>query len=784
MERILHPETINQTIRFFFKTRIDSDVCTKLITNLNLNSPEYIEHKTDSNYKFINFQNKTSIEITDSYISFFPENMFSNRKEELRKKIYEVVALKTEVYLKTAKNNYNLGLSSLLSGDLRSSANLFYYSFHKFYSSSLYNYLNTEAQLSDDKINIEEIRHFGDRLYERNIENLSLNTTIDESNYSEILTSRVNPFLVTRVIFEDFNLSIFQTKLLNYLQYVCLTKWNLNLSEVNYTEHIPGLINALENEDSEKSIDTALLNILLKIDFDDILTFYYVMDFIGLRLYWLRQTADYDYDFEVKTTVREFSILADALESILFEYEWIPRFYRSFSKKEETNNESAIKSIEFYPASIPFDPKINFISEKSIAYFSALHIDSDFDKDLIIDGLNLSEFARNEGDYFSIYFSKKKDCEFYVHISREGRWFCWMETIGYNIEINLILKEEFRYFLDRLFEVMEKICSIPKEYKIIATKIEVIYSDLENEINFDGLINSQKNINEELLNKEIKLTDIISKNLNIENSKIKNNFIINGQNSIAINLVIVDQNFTNLITKGFDYLIDFHSEQQGTKDYININICITLDFNDPHLENLINLISREFLSNFNQSFDNLKSHTSSNNIFINSKELNEILITEHLPANIQEKILTHLNNHIYFHMKKGLFLEEFRDTLECISNKSDEKNFYWATLGMWYFRNSNIPFECALKNGSKYYERTMQLRPDLIDTIEYNYNFELGYCLWNADLKIEALTYLEKAKSSLIKINDEVIDSEIENEIFEIDQLINSIERPELQMNN
>lgn len=780
MERILHPEIINQTVRFFFQKKIAEVTLEKLIKVLNLENEQYIQ-RLDSkkgNYKFINIPEKTSIEITPNYISFFPKDKFDGQRvEDLREKIYKVVALKTEVYLKTAKDNYQLSLVSLLSGDLRSSANLLYYSFHKFYSSSMYSYFNVEGNLTDDMIEIEELRHFGSKLYEREKSIYNSINEVNEINYIDVLSKKINPFKLTRIIFDDSNSNYFKENLLNYAKYLTSKRWNINLEDNDMVDQINMALATLREENSDYHTDKQMLCALLEVFNNQHNASYYLLDFIGLRLYWLRQTADYDYDFEVKTSVRELCIIADCIEIILDNYNWTPRNFRSLTIKDtnkDTNKDTTPSTlINYYSAKTSFLKEINFEIEDAITYITALHLEYNFKKDLIINALNLSDYARNEGEYFAIYTETKKDNEFYVHLNSDGRWYCWLDSSFFSLDTNSFLYAEFELFFEKLVNTIKKVFGQDIEFKLKASHTDFLR--IENSSKYTSLISMQEKIDAEIKEKEIEISKLIATKYNCE---FKNNQLQFNTCSLNINLVLFNNQMASFVTKGFNDLFNkiLFDDNNLSEEVITINLCLIneSEYDYESLEGIINFLQDEFYSNFKEPFKE-GNLSLCKNILINYNNFEQIIDNEILDNEIVEKISSSLNNLIYSKMKEDDYSLNYKYILETISHSSFDKNFYWATLGMWYFRNPDLPLYEVFYYGSLFYEKALDLNPEHKDLIQYNYYYELGNCCLNCGFNFAAKSFFEGSKLQLILKGKEQYEA-VENLIVDIDLKLESVE--------
>lgn len=174
---------------------------------------------------------------------------------------------------------------------------------------------------------------------------------------------------------------------------------------------------------------------------------------IALRLYWLRQTADYEFDFEVKTSVREMSILYSIVNNFLTNEVWDSMeqekddkaFIYSTEKSEDSHpnlkysNDEPGYQTSLYNVDYKFPLEIK-LKDNVLAFITAVHLDISFNINEILTALNLCENITNKGRYFIYEVDGTLPSALYVYINDEGRWTFWFSEDS--IEEKLITNDD------------------------------------------------------------------------------------------------------------------------------------------------------------------------------------------------------------------------------------------------------------------------------------------------------------------------------------------------------
>ncbi|MBO0962534.1 hypothetical protein J1P26_22830, partial [Neobacillus sp. MM2021_6] len=413
---ILTPIAENFATKFYFGKIINPYTFHRLFSEFR--SDEYevnkVQPSTEFFVKLINKKEKKTIELTKDYIAFFPILDDEKEIEDIRKRIFRHVAKRYEVYSSTSKENLELSTGALLKNDLRTCASLLYYSLHKYTSSLMYHYFNTTLNLSDHDIIFDEIEHYTSRMflkfkdiYEGNGK-IKMESTEDIQDLLHHHTSRpkVDPFMLLRYTME--NEKNYSEKLVSYIGYLSNYLFSLNYyidgSTEKYNMIYQELTTELESERNQEKEVKATIAFCLKESYKEnnnceVWLFYAV----ALRLYWLRQTADYEFDFDVKTSVKEMAILVYTIGSIIEinevnnsdeERQDEEKPLENSIETDELSDSSEIDkkmikktiSCPLYSVDITFpDDLLSEEENKNIGLFmSVLHLDSQFDKSKII----------------------------------------------------------------------------------------------------------------------------------------------------------------------------------------------------------------------------------------------------------------------------------------------------------------------------------------------------------------------------------------------------------------
>lgn len=379
MAEILKPKSSNGTTRFY--TKISQVMRNNLENEFKNEYPKIRRYEEYS--KLYSSDNASLIEITDRYISFFPEN--KEMEEIYRKRIYKHVASKANVYYTSAIDNLDSALTSLLSDNVRSSVSSLYYSTHKFLTSESYKYMYSEFDKETDSSFELDIEHFTSEMYGKYFVNkfLKENNEIDlgeinKENCMDILKTgrgNLNPFSLSYLIFSK-KISKNMTNIIkNYIPflYKIITDEDFSINPTIETK-INKLKEIEDRQSNKEEKVTAAIAHALRCYFESenkgmIWGFFA----LTLRLYWLRQTADYDFDFEVKTSVREISITISTIKDFIKE---IKNYNSNTNLKnvlnapeESTSNEDSKQSspvlINLYNIETEFNID-NFVDDKIV----------------------------------------------------------------------------------------------------------------------------------------------------------------------------------------------------------------------------------------------------------------------------------------------------------------------------------------------------------------------------------------------------------------------------------
>ncbi|OBW59768.1 hypothetical protein A9986_00920 [Solibacillus silvestris] len=780
MEKILTPENINLTTRFYFEKRLNKNTLKRLVCEF---FPDAIidNENLQTTYKHIDSNNKTSIEITRSYISFFPEITENQKIEQLRERIYRIVAKKNEVYHQTALDNLELALSSILSGNLRSTANLLYYSLHKFFSGLMYSFLNSELELSDEEIKIQELNHFGSRKFMNNLKTINSDPKeINSTNYLEILNSRTNPFTLSRYIFKQHHLESIEDNFAQYLNYYLITKYNISIEDPDIIANIDLLISnysSLQKQSEFDEVDLAIItaaNKYLENQYDDE-GLIYLVDLLAIRLYWLRQTADYDYDFEVKTSIRELSIISACIKS-LFEacesndidpFESLLSALDPADISESTENEKSI-SIKNYSVDISFPENIKFPSKYSKVYLTAVHLEPYFNREEIFSTMNLMDGVENHGKYFKVLGKTKKEKHYYLHLNPDGRWFIWIDNPYDKFEVELYLINSFNNFIITLYQKYQSIFSNKLKCEIISSNIHY-----ENTEYYDNklfkLYYNQKFLRKEVLQIEESISKLLAQLFNVEyNSKV----ILFPNFNVFCNLVLDDNVSSNpILSNILDSLRKKIEYNFDTSGILFFNIYLN-DFykniNSTQLNNLMDLLDEQITRYLDQNFQISENKFQSMSVVTNINELEHSISNDQINVEFEQRFYRLLNNFIYQQLKSDVVNDSFKSILENITLNTSSNNYYQATLGMWYFRNKNLSVQERLQVGSNLYSQAIEAAPKFHDLLEYKYTYELALCCLDCGYLDAAEYYFKQISSESESYNEE---EQVNNLLLEIESM-------------
>lgn len=795
MKGILKTQEINSTTRFYFENKIGLREMKRLIEEFF--SAEEIEQGFKSAKfgfsKYIDISSACSVEITNQYISFFPIINNSLEKESLKEKIYKIVALKSSVYYSSAFENINLVYGLILSENLRSSANLLYYSLHKLYSGELYNYLNTEVELYDEEINIAEIRHFGSRIYRRTFPDLdTVETNLNKENYSSVLGEHINPYILTRVIFsgnyinkikeEKSSKSSYEKLNQNLNLFLCYylnKKWSFVVNENPTIETLQAHLSS-DNNEADKEIIRAAIKYFQTDEEEK--SNVYLLDILAIRLYWLRQTADYDYDFEVQTSIRELSIITSCMES-LFELFKIDKNYQLNKDKNQRNKGKIIETtgevtqknevieknnIRTFFADVQFSNLIKYERNKEIIFISAVHLEANFNFFEINKVMNLMICIENKGKYYKlkslIENQPKEDC--YLHISKDGRWYIWIENPLEIYESEEYLKENFKLFIGKLYDNYNIYFKNKEHFNIISSSIR------------KNKKNEEKSIAKTLLSRNL----AIKSQMNYIETSVCEYFQINfkhlatikNDNKIELGDIVIefkfDFSFNHISVPNIPNLF---SPIYNNKNMYTFNLL--LNTFPELLENeskIIEIMTNNTLGNIYNRLGIEDSNYFIKNYVFDVLELENLLNKKEFNEKLLDQFYSFLNTIIYSNLRSNELNNIQKDILEIIVANIEIDNYYYATLGMWYLRNKGIAPSESLKKGTEYYEIAIKKVPKYKKLIEDNYLIELFYFFERCGYYDKAFTELEK----IIYLNEKSeLKADLPKDFHEISESIKNI---------
>lgn len=361
------------------KVPIYTEKQKRVISDLFINKGYDLEYRANEidSYKYIFKKSYRTVEITNEHVFIFPK-LKQEDSVQISKDLYKISALKEHVYFETSMEDFYNSKNALLVGNYRSASSSLYYCLHKAITSFLYTYLNDiDSDVHD--IGEIEVEHFTERKLFNNPNDLitKLNA-LDKDNVIENISflkgnspQRYNPFNI---------LGLFSEKI-GYSE-------ELNL----VADHFLNLLHDyLQSEHLAYNYDRKLKEKLLKwIDVykvsDEINKNVIFLNCIAARLYWLRQAADYHFDFKILINPKEFILIYQAIEHIFNRLQFMNKFGSVINSFDippiinilklisEDKNKSFIEYLGIIsPNDFPWE-----IKTKSIASYSLLIIASEF----------------------------------------------------------------------------------------------------------------------------------------------------------------------------------------------------------------------------------------------------------------------------------------------------------------------------------------------------------------------------------------------------------------------
>lgn len=791
MPKILNPKDVTGTTRFNLDFELSGAVVVQLLKEFKKDYPN-IKH-TPSSVKLIDAEHKQGMEISLKFISFFPE-LTKERTEKVRKRIYKHIAKKSEVYYSTSRESLELSISSLLADDIRSCASLLYYALHKFINGSMYSFLNEKFNLEDHKIELAEVEHFTSANFYKFTELKSkMEGEINRENYKERLCIKNNsadPFLLIQYVIKG-ELKGLETCLLPYTEYISKSLFDKTYDHPELGSDMTGLINEFVKKKTERKkirqeeeVKASIAFAIEKSLIEEENKAFWLLSVLSLRLYWLRQTADYEFDFEVKTSTREMSILLSSVKAFLDRQVEIEnkkqqgeartKLTEPINNKDKTEEqdldekeyggliENTQKNNKKYSVDISFPSEIHIKHEVSV-FLTALHLDSIFKKEQIILVLNLTECITNRGHYF-IFESKSILAPYlYIYINDDGRWTAWFaESNSQNFITSAGLMEVFNEFLNKLEVAYEKVFG--KEFAPVLIQSIPMYVKQQDILDINSVINVNKTLKSQkgkvlgLITEQLKfILDTPKKNINsmkINDFIIEFDLIFNTKRSLDI--VPFDTMFLNKVIN-------------APENKMLISLVVG-NYEGENAEKMLAASKRvyfDLMRNFNM--DNsiegfMPIHVTPDELeaFFGEFDENENVLLE--------KILGCINDIVYEMIINGKTdgTEEIIDKYIGFPNMVP---YALANKGLLYFRNDSLNVDESEKIGKEYYEKAIDLESDkkdeYIKTLKQKYYYEMArfYLKRKNDLE-KALEYIGESigfgeeglfYEEAVKLNDEIM---------------------------
>ncbi|WP_316570418.1 hypothetical protein [Neobacillus sp. YIM B06451] len=767
MKKILQPKPINGTTRFYFETKFGFKTFMNLLEEFK---NEHVSVKLLSNshilsFKLINKIEPSAIELTPSYISFFPKIEDKQQIEELRERIYKHVAKRSDVYRRTSKENEELSITSLITGDLRACASLLYYCLHKLVSSLMYDYFNEHLRLDDHEIEHKEVEHFTSGKYLKYFRNGLPIEPVNKQNYLTILGHRVKPFKLLRYIISDSQLFEVEKILIPYIEVICKKMFSIDFYDPALMEKLDNKINEYnrltEKSSQEEEVDVgiALAMKQYKVGINNSLNALLLLDILALRLYWLRQTADYAYDFEVKTSSREMSVLLATVQkliSILSDFEQgtlkenkeIIKEPNHAEQSQKYKQEHSIqqggvsKDVKFFYAPAKFPDEIKVNRAEVFIYMTAIHVDSSFDKEDLLEILNLHEGIRNEGKYFVFESKNPLTSPLYLYINDDGRWTLWFSN-----------KDKGSHFLsneDLIFGLKELIDTIKEGYKErfnedvqfnIVSSLPIL-NENPKQVDAFSILELNHAINNKITILEHEVTNCLRKILKLEyvrkntlglldmNLEIKINF--SGRNDVAT-------------IPWFKLIENKVNEKKQNTAYLSI--LIEDSVKDPLIQDRVEYaeaISSTFINEFGYN-----SIIRNEIVLLTPQQLNEFLNEKDNDSQIIKGVSSLLNEIAYQEIHLGIVDQRIKSIIELSIEIYPSYSYPIATLGTWYFRNNELTIEESRQKGIEMYSKSILLEKNQNENsflkIEQKYYLELALFQMERELNIDqALKTIEQ----------------------------------------
>lgn len=763
MPKVLHPKDINNTTRFNFDIELSTSVLIELIREFRTKNHEY-SYNRKFDIKLIDYNTNTSIEINKDFIAFYPP-ISEEEKDNFRKRIYKHVAQRSLVYFQTAIANIKSSVNSLLTDDLRSCTSTLYYSLHKFINGQMYTILNNIVDIEDHDIKVNDIDHFTDRIYFKFKEKYISNQQLDNNNYlSVICTSknRANPFLLIDFFINEHNeliTNIFRP----YIEMISINLFGKNYNDLTDED----IKQKVQNKNQEAEVKRAISDALLMSLNNKNDSAKWMFCALSLRLYWLRQVADYEFDFEVKTSIREMSVLYSTVNELLLYDFWI--YHESKNSNNEVNEEFNLNTMASKEENIDENIKIkknifnyyavdaNFPYEikndkEIIVFMTAVHTNSDFSKEKIIPMLNLVPEITNCGKYYTYSSINQLNLILYVHFNEEGRWTFWLdgESDYTSFFSNEDIIKAFENFFSSIMKCSEKLSIDNSNFSFVVSQPIFLNKTIDTMLP-SGLIKINQSIS---IRKDWITTDIVLylyrkfKMLSEDVNMIAEESVLNIKElNVSFRLVFNQESFypfneiiTNNITKQY-------------KNLIIVNLIVLEP--ETYLQEKESRYSG-YLNNCYYMLSNLKNNNGFTDedildiesIFISTDELQILVKGYEEPLNFNFHFSLCINTQIYNLIENNNF-EEAKELLNIFVEINNVHPFIFATFGFWYFLNNDVDVEEALEKGKDFYEKSLNKVAELdeinIIDLQKKYYYELSrFYYYRVKDLTNALDYLNK----------------------------------------
>ncbi|MFC9416952.1 hypothetical protein ACIG6B_20765 [Bacillus mobilis] len=752
MPKILNPKDVTGTTRFNLDFELKSIVVLQLAREFETDYPDI--RRTPESIKLVDPVNKKGMEISESFISFFPV-LRKTDAEKVRERIYKHIAKKSEVYYSTSRESMELSITSLLAEDIRSCASLLYYSLHKFINGAMYSYLNNNLDLEDYEIGLAEVEHFTSANFYSFSQYKNEDTEIDEENYKSkfcIKNNSADPFLLMQYITIG-ELSELEVCLLSYIKYVSNNLFGQQYDDVQFkkylTTHITDfLLKKKERKkvSQEEEVRASIAFALEKTLHGEENKFLWMLYVLSLRLYWLRQTADYEFDFEVKTSVREMSILLFSVKSFLdlqlctekngiekdqYETSLVKKIKdkekleepeQDFTEKnDEKKDRNEVQNNKKYSVDIKFPTEIHIDHEVTI-FLTALHLDPFFNKDEIIFVLNLTEYITNKGKYFIFKSEKFLAPPLYIYINDDGRWSAWFKKTQSGESVNFTdLTKVFDEFLYVLRDSYKESLDIEFSPKLIYS-IPMHVAKPEESLDFTSLIN----INKSLKKKKESITEKLVKRLGYILKTPYNKVAIKiGNLAVEFNLIFNSYGIFDVVP--YDKIL-LNKYINDTSNRIIINLIVGTENQDKQITELIKTSHQVYM-------DLLEDHNMEGILEgcfflgVPANELEVFINKINREHNLLTSILSCLNSLAYSRAMSGK-IDETYEIVNKYSGFVGIEPYALATRGLLYLRDSSMSLDESEKKGKEYYNKAINLDHDekekYIKNLEQKYNFEMA----------------------------------------------------------